>query len=252
MNTIHPSAILHGQVELGTGNLIGPCVTIQGPVTIGDNNYIGPGASIGSISRERLDSSHCLADPLPPELSTVVIGNNNMIFDHAVIFKPIFEETLIGNHVEIGAQAIIGHDCVIRDHVILSPHVALGAYVTIGSRANLGLTSAVHNRLTVGGLAMCGMASVIVGHVPVGALVYGSPARVHGPNAVGLIRAGFLESDVAMVLASLNGDVVEFGDTLRELVRQYLVDLRRWPTNKKEVQWEIQKSSSLQACDPSM
>jgi UDP-N-acetylglucosamine acyltransferase len=252
MNTIHPSAVLHGKVEIGSGNVIGPCATIQGPVIIGDDNYIGPGVSIGSISRERLEPSHRLADPLPPEVSAVIIGNSTMIFDHAVISKPMFEETRIGDHIEIGAQTSIGHDCVIRDHAILSPHVALGAYVTIGASANLGLASAVHNRLTVGGLAICGMGSVIVGHVPAGALVYGNPARIHGPNTVGLTRAGFLKSDIEAVLASLNGSVVELGDGLRQLVEQYLVDLQRWPTNKKEVRWETRKLSSSRGCDPSM
>jgi UDP-N-acetylglucosamine acyltransferase len=252
MNAIHPTAVLDGDVQIGVNNSIGPYVTINGPAIIGNGNYLGPGVSIGSVSRERLDPSHRLADPLPPESSAVVIGSNCMIFDHAVISKPMFEETRVGNHVEIGAQTMIGHDCAIRDHVIISPHVALGAYVTVGVRANLGLSSTVHNRLTVGGLAMCGMASVIVGNVPAGALVHGNPARIRGANTVGLIRAGFLKRESEAMLASLNGDTVELKDSLRQLVEQYLLDVRRWPTTKKEVQWGTRNSSSSQGYDPSM
>ncbi|MET8692037.1 hypothetical protein ABZV65_05765 [Streptomyces bauhiniae] len=251
MNRIHPSAVLVGQVELGSDNVISPGVTLQGPVVMGDGNYLGPGVSVGSFSRERLEPSHRLADPLPPEESAVVIGTGTMLFDHAVVFKPMFEETRIGDGVEIGAHTTIGHDCIVRDHAILSPRVTLGAYVTVGARANLGIAAAVHNRLTIGGLAMCGLAAAVVGHVPPGALVYGNPARIHGVNTVGLSRAGHSEHEVETVLAFLRGRPSQFQDELRIVVAQYQQDSRKWPTPKKEVRWTTRKSSSSPGFAPS-
>ncbi|MFC8092540.1 hypothetical protein [Streptomyces sp. NPDC057301] len=251
MNTVHRSAVLEGHVEIGSNNVIGPGVTIQGPVIMGDGNYIGPGASVGSVSRERLEGSHRLADPLPAEESAVIIGSNTMLFDQAVIFKPMFKETRIEDNVEIGAHVIVGHDCTIGESAILSPHVALGAYVTVGSRANLGIASAVHNRITIGGLAMCGMASAIVGHVPPGALVYGNPARIHGVNSVGLARAGFPEPEIETLLAFLRGHPGKPGNDLREIIEQYRADVQKWPTGKKEVRWGTRRSSSSPEFDPS-
>ena len=37
-NTIHPSAILEGNIEMGDGNVIGPHVVIRGNVRLGNNN----------------------------------------------------------------------------------------------------------------------------------------------------------------------------------------------------------------------
>ncbi len=48
MNSIHPSAVIEGDVRFGTGNVIGPNVVVYRPVTIGDDNWIGAGVVIGA------------------------------------------------------------------------------------------------------------------------------------------------------------------------------------------------------------
>lgn len=242
MNQIHASAVIEGRVEMGSNNIIGPGAVLLGPVRIGSENYIGPGVSIGGISRERLEPSHRLAEPLPADRSYVVIGDNSMIFDRAVIHKPMFEETRIGDGVEIGAHVMVGHDCVLRDHAVLAPHVALGAYVTVGWRATLGLGSAVHNRLAIGALAMCGLSSAVVAHVPPGSLVYGNPARIHGPNGVGLARYGLESDEIAALLGALRGNGSAPRPWLRRHAEDYLADRTRWPNNKGEAKWHRQES----------
>ena len=240
MNDIHPSVVLQGDIHLGDGNIIGPGVTILGPVIIGNNNYLGPGVSLGGISRERLNPSHRLGDPLPGDASAVILGDRNMIFDHAVVHKPMFTETRIGNGVEIGAMSVVAHDCIVRDYSILSPHTCLGAYVTVGARANLGLGTGVHNRLTIGGYAMCGMGSVVVGHVPPSALAYGNPALIHGVNHVGLTRANFRDNEIAAMLTVLrDGTKDDLPPELEAARSIYAADVRRWPINKKEIRWSL-------------
>ena len=43
-NTIHPTAVLEGNITLGEGNVIGPYCVFQGDITIGNNNTF-PNAS---------------------------------------------------------------------------------------------------------------------------------------------------------------------------------------------------------------
>ena len=45
-NTIHPTAILEGNIVMGHGNVIGPYVVMRGTITIGDNNKIDTGVVI--------------------------------------------------------------------------------------------------------------------------------------------------------------------------------------------------------------
>ena len=42
-NTIHPTAILEGNIVMGHGNSIGPHVVMRGNITIGNNNKIDVG-----------------------------------------------------------------------------------------------------------------------------------------------------------------------------------------------------------------
>ncbi|MFG1896791.1 hypothetical protein ACGFIP_22550 [Micromonospora zamorensis] len=242
MNSIHPSAVLQGPIEMGHGNVIEAGASLIGPISLGNHNYIGPGASIGAISRERIESSHRLVEPLPADVSAVVIGDGSMIFDNAVIHKPLLAETRLGDGVEIGALSMVGHDCRIRDFAILSPRVGLGGYVTVGKWANLGLGSSVHNRLTIGAFSMSGMSSAIVGHVPPGALAYGNPARIQGANRVGMERAGFSADEIGDVLRRLRGEEISLKPQLSEVFADYDADRRNWPTSKTEIRWKRRRS----------
>ncbi len=236
-NEIDGSVSVSGEVRVGSGNFIGAGVSLRGPIELGSNNYIAAGVRIGGLSRERIEASHRLGDPHPVEQATVAIGDRTMIFENVVIHKPMFAETSIGSGVEIGAQSVVAHDCVVRDGAVLSPHVVLGAYVTIGERANLGLNSAVHNRVVVGGLSMCGLAAAVVGHVRPCGLVYGNPARLSGINAVGLRRSGIEKEEDEAILESLRQGTAYASGIAGPLFRQFEADLTRWPSSKGEVKW---------------
>jgi UDP-N-acetylglucosamine acyltransferase len=82
--------------------------------------------------------------------------------------------------------------------------VLLGGHVVVGDRANLGLGTVVHQRRVIGPDAMVGMGSVVTRDLPPFARAFGTPARVHGVNAVGMGRQGISTADVA-ALAELYG-----------------------------------------------
>ncbi|MDQ7054081.1 MAG: hypothetical protein Q9P14_14800 [candidate division KSB1 bacterium] len=51
MTTIHPTAIVDRQAELGNHVEVGPYAVIEGNTVIGDGSYIGPQAYIASGTR---------------------------------------------------------------------------------------------------------------------------------------------------------------------------------------------------------
>ena len=238
MNHVHPSAIIEGNVNLGESVTICAGAIIQGPVNIGDHVYIGAGVSIGSISRERIDPANRLADPISLADAWVHIGAATMVFDQAVIHKPILSATRIGEHVEIGALAMVAHDCLVRDNAVIAPRASLGAYVRLGTGANIGLGTSVHHRLAVGALAMCGLGAAVVGHVPPGAMVFGNPARIRGVNHVGLQRANIPPSQIQAIEIELKEDPTP---SLHHsgFYEEYRRDIEELPSTKGQVKWQV-------------
>jgi len=51
-NRIHPTAIVDGDVRMGSGNVVGPYTVLIGPLALGDENRLGPHAVIGTAGDE--------------------------------------------------------------------------------------------------------------------------------------------------------------------------------------------------------
>ena len=194
MNTIHPTALLVGDVRLGSGNHVGPHVVITGPVVLGDDNWIGAGVVIGAPPEVR-SWAH------PREESDVVgngirIGDRNVIREYAQIHHGWRSQTTIGDDGFIMNQVYIAHDCTLGDRVTLASSVLLAGHVTIDDDANLGLGSSVHQGTRVGRGVMLGMGSVVTRDIPPFAKAYGNPARVRAANTVGMRRSGHADEGI--------------------------------------------------------
>lgn len=196
-NSIHPTAIISGEVVLGSGNTIGPFVTITGPVTMGDGNWIGAGVVIGAPPEVR-GYKH------PREASDVagngvVIGDRNVIREYAQIHHGWKAKTQLGDDLFIMNQVYIAHDCEIGNGVTMASSALLAGHVRVGAAANLGLGASVHQRVRIGGGTMIGMGAVVTRDVPPFAKAFGSPARVRGVNSIGMERSGMSTSAISAV-----------------------------------------------------
>ncbi len=197
-NSIHPSAILAGDVRIGTGNSIGPYAVITGPVTIGDDNWIGTGVVIGAPPEVR-------SFPHPAIFGEgsgagVRIGSRNVIREYVQIHQGWQESTVIESDAFIMNQAYIAHDCSIASEVTLASSVLLGGHVAVGVGANLGLGTAVHQRVRIGAVSMVGMGSVVTRDLVPFAKAYGNPARIRGANAFGMQRRGLPAGVISAVV----------------------------------------------------
>lgn len=199
-NSIHPTAIISGDVRLGEGNTIGPFAVITGPVELGDGNWIGAGVVIGAPPEVRSWEHPRDAADLSSG-NGVVIGDRNVFREYAQVHQGWHAQTTVGDDAFVMNQVYIAHDCRLGDGVTLASSVLLAGHVRIGDGANLGLGTSVHQRRYVGRGAMVGMGSVVTRDVPPWAKAFGNPARVRGANAIGMGRAGVGANAVDAVAA---------------------------------------------------
>jgi UDP-N-acetylglucosamine acyltransferase len=177
-------------VVLGENNVIGPGVVLGGSVSIGSGNWIGPSAVVGAPPEVR-GYSHPADWVDEAGQFGVIIGNNNVIREHAAIFAGSRITTTVGSDCFLMTGTYVGHDARVADWVTMSMHSVLAGHVQVGWKANLGIGACVHQFRVVGPGTMIGMGAVVTKDVEPFAKCYGNPARIHGANTVGLVRAGF-------------------------------------------------------------
>jgi UDP-N-acetylglucosamine acyltransferase len=166
--SIHPTAVLEGDVKLGNGVEIGAFCYLKGPLVIGENTKISPHCSIGTEAEHKTR----------PTVGTVFIGKNTVLRDGCVIHRGTgHRDTTIGDDCYIMNKCYIAHDSVIGNNVTISAHVAMGGHTTIQEGANLGIGAVLHQFTTIGAWAMVGMGASVARDVPPFALVLGNPMR---------------------------------------------------------------------------
>lgn len=187
--TVHPTAVVSDQVELGTGVAIGPHAVVLGPCRIGDDVQIGPGCVIGTPP-ELTSARQNLAWAGDQDHHGVEIGAGTIVRELTTVQQGAFAPTRIGAGCWLLSRTYIAHDCVLGDCVTTSAGVALAGHVRIGYGATLGMNATVHQRRIVGPGVMVGMGAAVTRDLPPFAKAHGVPARVRGANVIGAVRCG--------------------------------------------------------------
>jgi len=186
MNKIHPTAILEGEISLGTDNEIGAYSVLRGPLVIGNNNLIGPHVVIGMPGQDtrnpRYDSSSC----------PIEIGDDNIIREFTGIQKPCYEDvTRIGSRVFVMQSVHVPHDAILEDEVVLTPMVVLGGITRILRGANLGMGCTVNQRSVIGQFSIVATGAAAMKNVrPFSRYIPNKPVSV---NAYAIKKFGFEE-----------------------------------------------------------
>lgn len=153
-NDIHNTAIIHPNVSLGKGNVIGAYAVI------------GSNGEMRGVSQDDFAGK-------------VIIGDNNVISEHVTVQRPFAKHsvTRIGDNNLIMAHSHIGHDAQIGDHCEICTSSIIGGYVTIKNNVKIKLSCTLRNRITVGEGAVVGMGAVVTRDVPPETTVIGNPAK---------------------------------------------------------------------------
>lgn len=152
-NTIHPTALIHPSVKMGSGNFIGAFVILEENVVLGNDNYVGPHSIIGDIGES--------INFFNSEKKGVLIGNNNRFTKQVTIDSGTVNPTLIYNNTLWLKNAHAGHDCIVHDEVQVRCNGILGGHVTANKGAKVFLSAIVHPRLSLPPNCVIGMGSVV-------------------------------------------------------------------------------------------
>ena len=199
---IHPTAIVDPGAELGMDVVVGPYAIIEDNVIIGDGCTIGSHAVIRPYTRmgkgNRI-ASHAIVGGEPQdlkfqgEISWLEIGNENSIREFATLHRGTAGGggvTRVGNNNLCMAYTHIAHDCQLGSRIVLSNCATLAGHVQVDDFAIIGGLSAVHQFVHIGIHAFVGGMTGVAQDLPSWMLAAGSRALVHGPNLVGMRRAG--------------------------------------------------------------
>jgi len=182
---VGPYAVIGPHVQIESGTVIGSHTVIDGWTHIGRNNRISSFVSIGFPPQDLKYKGS------PTRL---VIGDGNIIREYATIHRGTEHGggvTQIGNHNLIMAYAHVAHDCILHNRVIMANAAMLAGHVLIEDDAVIGGLAAVHQFSRIGTHAYVGAKAGVKKDIPPYMLATGYPAKLYGPNTVGLKRKGF-------------------------------------------------------------
>ena len=225
---IHDTAFIGSGVQVGHNVSVGPYAVILGPCVIGDNSFIGPGAKIGSPPEiSSLAQNAAWADDIAH--AGVIIGRGVVIRDNVVIHQGSHRATTIGDEAWLLNSCYLAHDVQMGTRATVSAGVMVGGHAVIGPRVNIGMGASVHQHRIIGAGAMVGMGTPVTRDVPPFAKVYGSPARVHGVNHVGLERSGLAELAIQALTTRYESGNFDVSDLIDDVQwQQQSADLLAW------------------------
>lgn len=207
--SVHPSAIIGENVEIGEGTTIGPFCILEDNVTIGPNNHLMANVYVGKytkIGRGNTIFPYTTVGLVPQDLkfkpdevTSLEIGDENMIREHVTLHRGTEHGgglTKIGSRNLIMVGGHVAHDCMVGNDSIISHGAALAGHVTVGDCAVVGAASSVHQFCRVGDYAFIGGHSVVVQDALPYIKSVGNRAKIYGINKIGLERKGFTEEEV--------------------------------------------------------
>ncbi|NTW85115.1 MAG: hypothetical protein HGB30_03015 [Holophagaceae bacterium] len=212
-NSIHPTVIIQGKVELGDNNEIGPYSVIYGPMTLGDGNWIGPHVTIGTPGQDTRNPRYDCSE------SRIEIGNDNIIREYTAIQKPCYRDiTRICNRVFLMQSVHVPHDAIIDDDVVITPMVVMGGIVRLLRGANLSVGCSVHQYSVIGHFSIVAMGAALTKNLkPFSKYIPGKDISV---NDYAIKKHGF--SDVRdQIVAYLQEGARPSDQRLQEMIEEF-------------------------------
>lgn len=200
--TIHSTAIVSSQANLGADVSVGPYAVVEDDVEIGNNCEIAAHVVIKRHTRIGARNrifEHAVIGGEPQDVkfkgerSYLQIGDDNLIREYSTLHRASGEDqvTIVGSRNFFMVGVHIAHNCSIGDDNVFANEVALAGHILIEDHVFLSNNVGAHQFVRMGRYAMVGGKSKIVQDVLPFFITDGNPPRLRGLNSVGLRRAGF-------------------------------------------------------------
>jgi UDP-N-acetylglucosamine acyltransferase len=184
--------VIESDVVIGAQCLLEPYVFVKRWTTMGDCNEISAGTALGT---DPLDKN------FKGDRSYLKIGSGNKIREHYTISRGTKPEsvTTIGDGNYIMTSGHIAHNCVIGNNTVIASCALIAGYVEVEDQAFISGGVAVHQFGRVGRLAMVSAMTRANLDLPPFFTYMGEDVKPYGLNLVGLKRAGFTGTQIAML-----------------------------------------------------
>lgn len=232
---IRAFSVIGPHVSIGSGTVVGPHAVIDGWTRIGERNQIYPFVSLGYPPQDMTYGG---------EETRLTIGDENIIRENVTIHRGTErgkKVTTVGNHNYIMAYAHIAHDCVIGSHIVMANAATLGGHVEIEDWAILGGLVAIHQFIRIGTYAFIGGKSGLRMDMPPYMLAFGAPAKLYGPNLVGLRRSNFSREAIQGLKKSYK-ILFRSGLGLNEAIEKVHEEVESVPEVERLIQFMIESS----------
>jgi UDP-N-acetylglucosamine acyltransferase len=206
--SIHPTAIVADEAELGADVTIGPFCTVGPDVVIEDGARLVSHVVINGHTRIGPDAllfPFCTVG-LPPqdlkykgEPTRCEIGARTQIREHCTIHRGTVTglgTTRVGADCLLMAVVHVAHDCQLGDHVIVANNAVMGGHVRIDDHAVIGGSAALHQYVRIGRAAMISGVTGVSGDVIPFGTVIGNRGWLASLNVIGLKRRGFDKAQI--------------------------------------------------------
>lgn len=224
---ISPLAFIGEGVTIGADVKIGPGAVILGPCVIEDGAWIGPGAQIGAPP-EMTDHVQNAAWSGELAHAGVHIGAGAVIREGAVIHQGSYRATTVGAGSWVLNRAYLAHDVLLGANSTVSAGVSIGGHCVIGDRVNIGMNASVHQRTFIGAGCMVGMSTPVARDLPPYVKAFGSPARIHGVNSIGMQRQGIEEDQIAALQTAYAAGDLLLDKAKTQWQGLLATDLKQW------------------------
>jgi len=206
--SIHPTALIAADAELGDGvevgayaligagvviganTRVGPHAVIQGPTRIGADNQIFQFAAVGSAPQDK---------KYKDEPTRLEVGDRNVIRECVTLNRGTTKDqgvTTIGSDNLFMAYSHVAHDCRVGSNCVLANNATLGGHVHLGDWVIMAGFSGVHQFCKVGAHAFIANNAAVTRDVPPYVMAVGQPAAAHSVNSEGLKRRGFTPEQI--------------------------------------------------------
>jgi UDP-N-acetylglucosamine acyltransferase len=182
--TIGPYCVVGEHVAIGSGTMLESHVVVDGRTTVGKGCHFFSFACIGTQTQDlKFEGGTTYVD----------IGDGTTLREYVTVNSGTVdgEVTRVGKGCHILAYCHIAHGCQVGDGVIMSNLATLAGHVVIGDNVVVGGMTGIHQFVRIGSNVMLGGMTKIVKDCPPYMIVDGNPARLRGPNSIGLERHGF-------------------------------------------------------------
>jgi UDP-N-acetylglucosamine acyltransferase len=184
--------VIESDVTIGAGCMLEPYVYIKRWTTLGERNEISAGTVLGTDPFDK---------GFTGERSYLRIGHDNIIREHYTISRGTAPESVteVGDGNFIMGSGHIAHNCKVGSHTVIASCALLAGYVELEDQAFISGGVVVHQFSKIGRLAMVGGNTRVNSDVPPFFLYTGFNVEPRGINVVGLKRAGYKASDLAVL-----------------------------------------------------